>query len=66
MTIFSRIFDSLMLFRLLKWDEVYVTPVGVTPWSNIVSKVFLGTAFTVTALIGVLSLVKKVKIDVEQ
>jgi len=55
-----------MLFRLLKWDEVYVTPVGVTPWSNIVSKVFLGKAFTVTAFIGVLSLVKKVKIDVEQ
>jgi len=50
-----------MLFRLLKWDEVYVTPVGVTPWSNIVSKVFLGKAFTVTALIGVLSLVKKSK-----
>ena len=66
MTIFSRIFDSLMLFRLLKWDEVYVTSVGVTPWSNIVSKVFLGKTFTVTALIGVLSLVKKVKIDVEQ
>ena len=66
MAIFSKIFDSLMLFRLLKWDEVYVTPVVVTPWSNIVSKVFLGKAFTVTALIGVLSLVKKVKIDVEQ
>ena len=49
------------LFRLLKWDEVYVTPVGVTPWSNIVSKGFLGKAFTVTALIGVLSLVKKSK-----
>tara|TARA_B110000495_G_C22355565_1_gene233368 strand:- start:11 stop:199 length:189 start_codon:yes stop_codon:yes gene_type:complete len=61
MTIFSRIFDSLMLFRLLKWDEVYVTPVGVTLWWNIVSEVFLGMAFAVTALIGALILLKRSK-----
>jgi hypothetical protein len=61
MTIFSRIFDSLMLFGLLKWDEVYVTPVGVTLWWNIVSEVFLGMAFAVTALIGALILLKRSK-----
>jgi hypothetical protein len=61
MTIFSRIFDSLMLFGLLKWDEVYVMPVGVTFWSNVVSEVFLGMAFAVTALIGALILLKRSK-----
>jgi len=56
MTIFIRIFDSLMIFGLLKWDEIYVTPVDVTLWSNIVVEVFLGMAFAVTALIGALIL----------
>ena len=55
-TIFSRIIDSLMLFGLFKWDQIYLTPVGVTLWSNIVSEVLLGMAFTVTALIGALIL----------
>ena len=58
MTIFSRIFDSLMLFGLLKWDEVYLTPVGVTLWSNNVSEVFFGIAFAATALTGALILLK--------
>jgi hypothetical protein len=55
-TFFSRIFDSLMLFGLFKWGEIYLTPVGVTLWSNIMSEVILGMAFTVTALIGALIL----------
>ena len=45
MTIFSRIFDSLMLFGLLKWDEVYVTPMGITLWANIVGEVFFRHGF---------------------
>ena len=62
MTIFSRIFDSLMLFGLLKWDEVYVTPMGITLWANIVGEVFLGMAFAVKALIGALILLKRKKL----
>ena len=62
MTIFCRIFDSLMLFGLLKWDEVYVTPMGITLWANIVGEVFLGMAFAVTALTGALILLKRKKL----
>ena len=47
-----------MLFGLLKWDEVYLTPVGVTLWSNNVSEVFFGIAFAATALTGALILLK--------
>lgn len=58
MTIFSRIFDSLMLFGLFALDEVYVRPMGITLWANIVSEVFLGMVFAVTALTGALILLK--------
>ena len=50
-----------MLFGLLKWDEVYVAPMGITLWANIVSEVFLGMAFAVTALTGALILLKRKK-----
>ena len=55
-TVCSRILDSLMLFGLLKWDEVYLTPKGVILWSNVVSEVVLGMTFTFTALVGALIL----------
>jgi len=48
----SRIIDTLMLFAMVKWSAVYVTPKGAVFLSNIVSEVFVGAAFTITALIG--------------
>tara|TARA_B100000029_G_scaffold82394_2_gene73339 strand:- start:1087 stop:1584 length:498 start_codon:yes stop_codon:yes gene_type:complete len=48
----TRILDTLMLFGIVKWSAVYVTPAGPTLWSNIVSEVIFGLAFTVTALVG--------------
>ena len=52
----ARILDTLMLFGVVKWGAVYVTPVGAALWSNIVSEVVFGMAFTVTALVGALML----------
>ena len=52
----ARILDTLMLFGVVKWSAVYVTPVGAALWSNIVSEVVFGMAFTVTALVGALML----------
>ena len=45
-----------MLFGVVEWNVVYVTPVGATLWSNIVSEVVFGIAFTVAALVGSLML----------
>jgi len=55
-----------MLFGLFKWDEIYLTPVGVTLWSNIVSEVLVGMAFTVTALIGALILLFGLKHQIKE
>jgi len=55
-TIGARIFDILMLFGVVKWSEIYITPEGPTLWSNVVSEVIFGMAFTVAALIGSLML----------
>jgi hypothetical protein len=52
----ARILDTLMLFGVVKWGAVYVTPVGPALWSNIVSEVVIGSAFTTTALVGALIL----------
>ena len=56
MTLIVRIVDTLMLFGIVKWSAVYITPVGAVLWSNIISEVIFGMAFTVTALIGALML----------
>ena len=56
LTIGARILDILMLFGVVKWDEIYVTPEGPTRFGQIVSEVIFGMAFTVTALIGSLML----------
>ena len=56
LTIGARIFDILMLFGVLKWSEIYVTPEGPTLWSNVVSEVIFGMSFAVTALLGSLML----------
>jgi len=55
----ARILDTLMLFGLVKWSAVYVTPVGPTLWSNIVSEILFGIPFTVAALVGSLMLLTK-------
>jgi hypothetical protein len=55
-TLGARLLDTLMLFGVVQWSAVYVTPVGPTLWSNIVSEVIFGNAFTATALIGALML----------
>lgn len=52
----ARIVDTLMLFGVLQWGAVYVAPAGPTLWSNIVSEVVFGSAFTATALVGALLL----------
>jgi hypothetical protein len=51
-----RILDTLMLFGVVKWSAVYVTPVRAVLWSNILSEVVFGNAFAVTALLGALML----------
>ena len=55
-TIGARILDILMLFGVVIWSEIYVTPEGPTLWSNVVSEVIFGMAFTVAALLGSLML----------
>ena len=55
-TIGARILDILMLFGVVTWSEIYVTPEGPTLWSNVVSEVIFGMAFTVAALLGSLML----------
>ena len=55
-TLGARILDTLMLFGVVKWNAVYITPVGIVLLSNIVSELVFGAPFTVTALIGSLML----------
>lgn len=62
-TLIVRIVDTLMLFGVVKWDAVYITPVGPVLWSNIVSEVIVGMAFTIAALVGALMLLKNRAID---
>ena len=56
MTFIARVIDTLMLFGIVKWNAVYITPVGPVLWSNIISEVIIGMAFTITALVGALIL----------
>ena len=56
LTIGVRILDVLMLFGVVTWSEIYVTPEGPTLWSNVVSEVVFGMAFVVAALLGSLML----------
>ena len=56
MTAGSRIIDTLMLLGLVKWGAVYHTPTGAVFWSNALSEIVFGNAFTATALVGALTL----------
>lgn len=51
-TFSARILDTLMLFGVVKWGAVYVSPVGPTLWANLVSEVVFGNAFAIAALVG--------------
>lgn len=51
-----RVFDTLMLFGVVKFDAVYITPTGAVLASNIISEVLIGNAYTMTALVGSLML----------
>lgn len=45
-----------MLFGIVTWSAVYVTPVGPTLLSNIISAVVFGITFSVAGLVGSLIL----------
>ena len=55
-TFATRILDTLMLFGLVTWSAVYVTPTGPTLWSNVMSEIVFGMTFCVAALVGSLML----------
>ena len=52
MTVLSRIIDTLMLFGIIKWSSIYITPTGSVLVTNIISEVIFGVLFSVFALIG--------------
>ena len=51
-TLPTRILDVLMLFGIVKWSEIYITPEGPTLWSNVVSEIFSGLTFATVAFIA--------------
>ena len=51
-TLGARVLDTLMLFGIVKLDEVYKTPSGAVLSSNIVTEVVIGNLYAATALIG--------------
>ncbi|MEM9586191.1 MAG: hypothetical protein AAGA03_02825 [Planctomycetota bacterium] len=57
-TVSFRVVDTLMLFGVLKWSEIYVTPTGWVLWSNVVSEVVIGMTFAMAALVGSLMLLR--------
>ena len=58
MTLIVRCVDTLMLFGIVKWSAVYVTPTGAVLWSNVISEVIFGVAFAMTAFVGALMLLR--------
>jgi hypothetical protein len=55
-TIVSRAIDTLMLFGVIRWSDVYKTPQGAVLWSNVVSEVVIGNAFVLAAAVGALAM----------
>ena len=51
-TVGSRILDTLMLFGVVKLDDVYTTPSGVVLFTNVISEVIIGNIYVITALTG--------------
>ncbi len=60
-TFVVRLFDTLMLFGIIKWSAIYITPDGAVFWSNIVSEVIFGIAFTFAALLASTVLLRSAK-----
>jgi hypothetical protein len=56
-TLCVRVVDTCMLFGWVRWDDVYVTPVGPVLWSNVVSELVVGVPYNIAALVGALLLV---------
>ena len=48
----ARIVDILMLFGVVRWSDVYITPSGAVLASNVVSEVLVGFTYTVCAGVG--------------
>ena len=53
-SVISRGLDIMMLFGIVKWSSVYVTPEGPVLISNIISEILFGFTFNLLALIGTL------------
>ena len=51
-TLGARVLDTLMLFGIVKLDEVYTTPSGAVMVSNIVTEVVIGNLYAAMALVG--------------
>jgi len=56
-TFFVRIVDTLMLLGIVELSNIYVEPTGAVLYSNILSEILIGNAYTITALIGSVMLV---------
>lgn len=57
-TLAVRFFDTLMLFGVVKWSAIYVTPHGAVLWSNVISEVVFGITFASAALVAALMILK--------
>ena len=60
-TVAFRVFDTLMLLGVVRWDSIYIKPVGPVLWSNLISEVVLGTTFAIAALVASLRLLFTVR-----
>ncbi|MCG8452120.1 MAG: hypothetical protein MI717_02925 [Spirochaetales bacterium] len=58
-SVISRFFDILMLFGILKWETIYITPNGAVLISNIISEIVFGFCFNLMALVGTVLLIRK-------
>ena len=55
-TVIVRVVDTLMLLGILKWSDIYITPVGAVLKANFISEVIFGMAFTIAALVAAIML----------
>lgn len=57
-----RIFDILMLFGVVKFDEIYVTPHGQVLVANVISEICVAVPYTVLAMIAAAMLLRAASI----
>lgn len=60
-TFVVRIIDTLMLFGILKWSAIYITPDGPVLVANFISEVIFGMAFATAALVAAIMLLPQNK-----